>query len=213
MVCDRLLSDVKAGSGSSRDVPRCAHGGGAVERTQPAQLLSGLRAHGGTSKPPRGATLRVWVSINANPFEMPEFLPETVPAIITNPSDFSEFIEKPVVVSETLLDGSAEEDVPGPEAAGGSFSRARAGSRPLRPVSWCALVREAAGAEFPALLDCPHLPWLRFTPSSVCNGGDNVDDAQDLLSDLTPTAPHDEVHSVSPGPSSAADTDSHPPSK
>ena len=52
--------------------------------------------------------------------------------------------------------------------------RAR-GPRPQRRVVWGAPVREAAGAEFPALPDLPlPLPWLRFTPSTVHD--DDVDD-------------------------------------
>ena len=66
------------------------------------------------------------------------------------------------------------------------------------------LLDGSAEADFPARPARPHLPWLRF---------DHVEDAQEVLSVLTPTAPCGEVHSVSPGLSSAADTDSHPPSK
>ena len=65
--------------------------------------------------------------------------------------------EKPVEVSETLLDfasaSSGDRDAPSREAAGGASSSVHVrGSRPLPPVFWSAPVREAAGAEFLALL-------------------------------------------------------------
>ena len=66
------------------------------------------------------------------------------------------------------------------------------------------LLDGSAEADFPALPARPLLPWLRF---------DSIEDAQEVLSVLTPTAPCVEAHSVSSGLSSAADKDPRPPSK
>ena len=54
------------------------------------------------------------------------------------------------------------------------------------------LLDGSSEADFPALPASPHLPWLRF---------DSIEDAQEVLSVLTPTAPFVKI------------SDSHPPSK